>query len=116
MDKVKAAWAWLKANPRAALAFVAALFSAWLLWKFRRGRMASLADAITVKNEATAIAEKQGRATQMFIQGDAESEEAKKLEAEIVASKRRVVEIYNGESMEGKTDAEVARAFTAAGF
>jgi hypothetical protein len=114
--KAKLAWIWIKTHPKAAASAALSFLVALLWWKFKMGRQASLSDAITVRKETKVIAEKQGRATQLYIQGMAKSKESKQLEAEIADSKRRVLEIQKGESLGGKSDDEVARMFTNSGF
>lgn len=114
--KLKQAYDWCAKHPKAVIAFVSLALGAYLMWRFNRGKMTSIGDAVEVRRATKEIAIKQGRATELYMQGQAAGEESKKLEAEIAESKRRVVEIHQGEPMEGKTDDEIARAFTAAGF
>ncbi|MGW8177449.1 MAG: hypothetical protein ACWGQW_01415 [bacterium] len=116
MKVLKAIWAWIKKYPWAVIVAVAGVLGAIALLLSRSNQVSSLDDAVQVRAAAREIARKEARAQALEEQGDAKLSEVIALRQEINASKKRVMEIHNAESLDGKSDDDIARLFTAAGF
>lgn len=116
MTVLRAIWKWLKDNPWAIIAALLSVGAAYLLFKRKDNQIADLKDAVAVVNTRKVIAVNEAKADAIKASADAKEDDIKKLDKEIAASKRRVMEIHNGESLEGKDDDEVATLFSAAGL
>jgi len=110
------AWKWTKEHVWAVLAAAGGLLLAILLYLNRRNSISSVSDAVAVRGALKDIAAKEARARLLHEQGDAAKPEVERLESEIAASKRRVLEINNAEPLDNRSDDDVARLFTDAGF
>ena len=98
------------------VAGVVGVFLAIFMWKSKANRTRSMEEAIQVRAAQREIAIKEGRAAELVRQADARQEDIDEARAEIAAAKKRALEIYQGESLEGKTDEEIAIIFTASGL
>jgi hypothetical protein len=117
MDKLKSAWAWVKAHAVWLAGALVALVGVLALIASRRsGRQLSFDEALRVRRETREIAGKQARADVLMDQGDAAAPEVERLKSEIAASKRRVVEINEGQPLQELSDEEVAARFRASGL
>jgi cell division protein FtsX len=113
---LKAAWKWLLDNPIAVAATLGAVLGAYLMWKSRKNKIASLEDAVEVQTTLRKVAKDEARAKLLAEQADAVQPEAEALRAQIQLRKLKIAEIRTGESMEGKSDEEIARMLTDAGL
>jgi len=113
---IKKAGKWLKDNPWAIIVALGSVLGAVLLWKSTSNSIGTLDDAVQVRAAAREIARKEARAQALAERADVDGKEVQAIRQEIIASKKRVLEIHNAEPLEGKTDEEIAAAFTAAGF
>jgi len=109
-------WGWIKKYPWALIVALAGIIGATALLLSRTNNVSSLDDAIQVRAAVREIARKEARAKTLEQQADADSVEVEALKREVVASKKRVMEIHNAKSLDGKTDADIARLFADAGF
>ena len=116
MTFLRAAWKWLKDNPWAIIVALLSVFSAYFLLKRKDNQIADLKDAVAVENTRKVIAANEAKAEVIKANADAKDEDIKKLDKEIAASKRRVMEIHKGESLEGKSDADIAALFSDSGL
>ena len=116
MAVLRAVWKWLKENPWAIIVALLSVGSAYLLLKRKDNKIADLKDAVAVENTRKVIAANEAKAEVIKANADAKDEDIKKLDREIAASKRRVMEIHEGESLEVLNDAQVAALFSSAGL
>lgn len=114
--RIKAGFRWLRDNPVALAAMVGSVLGAWFMWKRSTNKIASLEDAVQVQAAKVAIAKHTARAEVLEASAEDTEIEVKVLKTEIAKSKKRVAEIHEGESMEGKSDDEIAALFTDAGL
>ncbi len=113
---VVGAYEWLRDNPLALAAMVGAVFGAWFMWKRSSNKIASLEDAVAVSATKVTIAKKMARAEALEARADDTAEEVQELKRAVAASERRVVEIHEGERLEGMSDEQIAQLFTEAGL
>lgn len=107
---------WLRDNPLALMTMVGAVVGAWFMWKRSSNKIASLEDAVQVQAVKVTIAKKVAKAEYLEASADDRAAEVVVLKREIAASQKRVVEIHEGEPLEGKSDAEIAALFTDVGL
>lgn len=107
---------WLWDNPLALASMVGAVLGGFLMWKRSTNKIASLEDAVQVQAIKVSIAKKTARADLLEEQADDAAEEVEVLKRAVVASKKRVVELHEGESLEGKDDEQIAELFSQAGL
>jgi len=103
---------WLKENPWAIIVALAGVFSAYLVYKRKDNKISSLEDAVAVQSTKRKIAAVEAKAEVLKQQADAKAPEVAELDRKIADSKRRVVEIHEGQRLEGMDDDEVARMFS----
>ena len=113
---LKAAWRWLLDNPIAVAATLGAVIGAYLMWKSKKNQVASLEDAVEVQTTLRRVAKDEARAKLFVEQADAVQPEAEAVQYRIRVHKRKIAEIRTGETMEGKSDEEIARVLTGAGL
>ena len=116
LNRIKAGLRWLRDNPVALAAMVGSVLGAWFMWKRSSNKIASLEDAVQVQAARVKIAKHTAKAEVLEASAEDTEEEVQVLKAEIAKSKKRVAEIHEGESMEGKTDDEIAALFSDAGL
>ncbi len=109
---LKKAGRWLLDNPIAIAGAVGAAVGAWFMWKSNQNKIASLEDAAAVAALKRKIAADEAKAEILEKKADAAEPEVTALKNEIAASKRRVVEIHEGEKLENKSDEEIADIFS----
>lgn len=115
-NKLKAAASWLWSRPVVLVAGAGALIGAWLMWRSNKNKIATLEDARQVQELKAKIARDEARADLLEKQAEAREPEVKALKAEITASKRRVLEIHEGQTTEDMSDEDVADLFTRTGL
>lgn len=113
---VVGAWAWLRDNPMAVVGMLGAVLGAWFMWKRTTNQIASLEDAVQVQAAKVSVAKKIAKAEVLEARADDTEAEVKELKRDIVASKKRAIEIHKGTTVEGKTDEQIAIMFSAAGL
>lgn len=113
---LKRAIAWISKHPVAIVSAIASGVGAYFIWRSSRNRIRSLEEAVEVQGAKAKIAKKESEARYLAKSGADHSVAAASINAEISRSKRRVVELNEGEPLEGKTDDEIARMFDKAGF
>ena len=116
MRALKAVWAWVKKYPWAIVVAAASALTALALLLSRRNQVASLDDAVQIRAAVREVARKEGAARALEARADAKAEDVTALRRDIAASKKRIMEIYNAQPLDDKSDDVVARMFTAAGF
>lgn len=116
MKYLKAIWAWIKKYPWALIVAFVGIAGATFLLLSRSNNVASLDDAVQVRAAVREIARKEARAKALEQEADVDGAEVLRLKREVVASKKRVMEIHNAESLDDKSDIDIARLFTDAGF
>jgi len=109
-------WLWLKKNPLALVAALSSALGAFLVYRSTKNKVASLEDALEVEAGRRRIAGREAEAKLLRRQAEEKEPEIQKAEKKIAESKRRVMEIEQGQPLEDKSDAEIAKAFTDAGF
>ena len=113
---LKAAWGWLLDNPIAVAATLGAVLGAYLMWKSKKNQVASLEDAVEVQTTLRKVAKDEARAALLAEQAEATRPEAEVVDERIRMGRRKIAEIRTGETMEGKTDEEIARILTDSGL
>ena len=116
MTFFKKVWAWIKKYPWALLVALVSLAGAALLLLSRQNSVESLDDAVQIRAAVREIARKEARARELEAQADSMAPEVERLKEEIAASKKRVMEIHNAEPLQDKSDDDIARLFSDAGF
>lgn len=114
--EMKKIWQWIKDNPWALITALVGVFGAVWLVKSKSNKIASLKDAVAVQATKSQIAADEARAKALKESADSHDDEVAELDARIKASKRRVVEIHEGEIREGATDDEIADLFSDSGL
>jgi hypothetical protein len=116
MITVKLIWNWIKTHPWAIIVALVSSIGAFFLWKASSNEVASLDDAIQIRAATREIARKEMQAQMLESMGDSKKEEVDNLRQKITASKKRVMEIHNDAPLDDKSDDDIARLFTLAGF
>jgi hypothetical protein len=114
--KTKAVWRWLLDNPVALASAIGGLVGAYLMWKSRQNRVSELEDAILVQASRTKIAKAEATAELLEKQSDGLEPRVVELKKQIVESKRRVLEIHDGASVQELSDEDIAKRFSEAGL
>jgi hypothetical protein len=78
--------------------------------------VSSFDDAVYVRATTREIARKEADARVLEARADVKAEQVAALRREIAASKKRVMEIHNAQPLDDKSNDDIARMFTAAGF
>lgn len=115
-SKIRAAAVWLWENPVALAGLAGTALGAWLMWKSKKNQIATLEDAATVQALRGKIAKDEARAELLEKQAESKEPEAERLKVEIAESKRRVLEIHQGEKLETLSDDEIAKKFSESGL
>ena len=116
MKTLKKIGIWLKENPWAVVVSLVSVFGAYLLYKSKANKIASLQDAVEVQSALKRVAADEARAIVILETADAKEEDIKAIDKRIAASKRRVVEIHENKDVEGMDDEELARLFSDSGL
>jgi len=103
--------AWIIRILKGPIALVAVGLGAFLIYRSKANRVATLKDALEVEKQRRIVREKTTIVGQLVARSDAKAAEVANVMRDVHEAKRRVVEIESGESLEGKTDEEVAEAF-----
>lgn len=107
---------WLWSHPVALAGAVGAIVGAVLMVRSKKNQVATLKDALEVQRIQATVARDEAQAELLTEQADVHAEEVKALQSQIAASKRRAAELAHGTDLRGKSDAEIAKLFTDAGF
>ncbi len=113
---IKAGARWLWKTPLALGALLGIVFGAFFMWRSSKNKIKSLKDAVAVEGMMNKVAKDEARAEVLKASADVKDEEVKVLEGSIAASKRRIAEIHEDESLEDKSDEEIARIFSDSGL
>lgn len=113
---LKSAALWLWKHPVLILSAIASGVGAYLLLRSSRNRIGELEDALEVQAIRTKVAKKEAEAEVLKKQADSLDPIVEKLEADVKESKKKVLEIENGEPLGEMTDDEIADKFTSLGF
>jgi hypothetical protein len=116
MDTLKKIWEWIKKYPWTIIVAIASTIGAILLWKASSNNIESLDDAIQVKAAIREISRKEGKIKTLEELGDLKKTEIESIKKDIIVSKKRVLEIRNAESLEDKSDDEIAAIFSNSSF
>lgn len=116
--KAKKVWDWIKNNPWALLVALSGVFGAYLIFKSKNNKIASLTDAVVVQTTMGDIKANEAKANTIRKQADVKDEEVADIDSRIAKSKRRVVEIHEGgrTDVEAMSDDEVAKLFSDSDF
>ena len=95
-QKAKKVWDWIKANPWALLVALAGVFGAYLIFKSKDNKIASLTDAVAVQTTMGDIKANEAKANTIRQQADSKDDEVADIDKRITESKRRVMEIHDG--------------------
>lgn len=113
---LRAVWQWLVSHPIALAGAIGAVFGAMMMVRSKRNQIGRLADALEVQKIKASVARDEARAEVLAQQADVHAQEVEELRAEIVTSKRRAVELAHAKSLDGASDAEIAKLFSDAGL
>lgn len=116
MTWLKNAWSWTKKHALWLALGIGAVFGAAALLLSRRGSGIGVADALKLRREAQEIARKEARAEELVKAADGREAEAEALRAEVIESKRRVLEIHHGPVAQELDDEAVADLFRRSGL
>jgi peptidoglycan hydrolase CwlO-like protein len=104
--------AWLRANPWAIITALVGVFSAYLLYKSKDNKISSLEDALVVSNTTKNVKALNARAAEILKNADEKTAEIQEIDKKLAESKRRVLELHEGGSLEDMNDEEIARLFS----
>lgn len=116
MTKLIKAWLWVKAHIVQLVIGVGALFFTALAIASRKPKELPVGKQAKLREALQEIAAKEGAAEQLEASAAAKQEDVDAAIAEVAESRRRVMEIQTGETLEGKSDEEVARMFADSGL
>jgi hypothetical protein len=117
MEALKKVGHWLRDNPWAIIVSLVGVFGAYLLFKSKSNKIASLKDAVAVQAIKGQIAADE-REVKLLVDGAEDREvEVQVIDEKIAASQRRIVEIHEGgQNLEEKSDDEIAALFSDSGL
>lgn len=113
---IVAAGKWLWSHPVALAGAAGTLVGAVLMLRSKQNQIGRLKDAVEVQRIRAAVARNEAKADALIERADTSAQEVDTLRGEIAASKRRAAELAHASSLEGKTDAEIAKLFSDVGL
>lgn len=115
-DGIKGAAKWLWSRPALLAGLVGAVVGGIFVMRSKKNQINNLKDAVEVQKARQQIARAEAKAEVLEASAAETGEEVEVLKREIVASKRRAVEIAEGPGTEGMNDEEIANLFSASGL